>query len=156
MIIPSVSFHAFRLADLDEIELLPDEADLVREHAEFFNQLSKTPGGFCGTARLSGKVLYFGGYYATEPGTVQVFIVPDKRALKNPIAFFRTVLLWRKRVENLPGIVRIETFSLLTGRICKWMKRCGFACVGETTRYTEAGNRFMVWRRSKVDGVWGR
>jgi hypothetical protein len=151
----SVTFHFYRPADLDEIELLPDEAKLIRDSAEFFSGLSSQPGAFCGTARLANKIVYIGGYYPTEEGTVQVFIIPDKRAVKNPIAFFRTVLLWRKRVESLPGVNRIETFSILTWRISKWMKRCGFACVGETTRYTEAGVRFMIWRRSKVDGIWG-
>lgn len=156
MTTPKVTFHPYKPADLDEINLLPDEAETVRQGAAFFEQLTREPEQFCGTARRDGKLLFIGGYYWTEPGTVQVFIVPDNRAIAYPVAFIKAVMHWRRWVEGLPGAERIETFSLLTKRICVWMRRCGFACVGETTRYTEAGERFMVWRRSKVDGVWGR
>lgn len=156
-----ISFAPYRPEYLDVIDLLPDEAEIVREGADFLQELSRRPFDwraphFCGAAFIDSALLYIGGYYTTEPGVVQVFIIPDKRALRHPIAFYRTVLLWRGIVESRIGVSRMETFSLLTGRICKWMRRCGFTCEGETTRYTKSGGRFMLWSRSKKDGVWGR
>lgn len=152
----NVTFSVFKPADLAEIDLLDDEADVVRAGQDFLASLTTGERQHCGTARLYGRILYIGGYYETSPGVVQVFVIPDKRALLYPFALFRTVYWWRTMLESMPWVERMETFSLMSRRISKWMRKCGFTCEGETTRYTKDGKRFWLFSRSKIDGVWRR
>lgn len=151
------SYRNFRESDLDWLELLDDECELVRQHVETLKQLAIKSGmrKTCGIAMYDKQPLFIGSYCQIAPGVAEVFIIPGKRALQYPRAFVRSVILWRQWLEKRPWCNRIQTLSLPTSLIDRWMEAMGFVCEDTLNSYTEAGQAYRLWSREKVDGVWG-
>lgn len=151
------SFRPYKSGDLKAIELLEDEREVIEAHEEFFaaladkNRERKT----CITTMYKEHILFIVGYYEVEPGVAQVFVIPSKLIFKHPLPFIKMVRHWRVWLEETQWCRRIQTVSLPTKLIDKWMTKLGFACEAKLIGYTE-GRDYNLWGREKHNGIWGR
>lgn len=127
-----LSFRAFTLADLQLLELLPDEREAIEANASELsrwadkNEPTDYKRRVCVTTLLDEKPLFVAGYYEIEPGTAQVFIIPDRRVRRFSKSFVRAVRDWLRWLEGRPWCERIQTVSLPTEDIDRWMLSLGF------------------------------
>jgi hypothetical protein len=139
------------------MDLLDDERRAVDEAIGWLEALAKQSSQrqTCGVAFYDGQPLFIGGYCEVAPGVVQVFCIPDRRIYANPKAFFKCVIFWRDWMQARSWCQRLQTHSLPTTLIDRWMGAIGFVCEGLAKEYNGTGQDYNLWSRDKLNGVWG-
>lgn len=158
MSIPKYRVRALNREEFAKVDLVDDEAELIRAHFDALAKLGDSymgdDGGFCAVVYRGDEPLFIGGYKLIDSNVFQVFVMPDKRVYQFPKAFYESTkqfLFWLMRHE---WCERIQTFSLPTCRIDRWMKALGFVCEGDADVYTEAGKPYRLWSLERANGVW--
>jgi hypothetical protein len=153
----SYRFRPVRALDLELMDLLDDEKDLILGQAKDIEALAKKESDHkaCIVCLHLDKPLFVAGCYETCPGTVRVFVIPDKRIFERPKAFVWAVLLWQRWLQSRPWCNRIETVSLPVKRIDRWMRALGYLCECRSSHYTVDGRDYNLWSKVKRNGIWG-
>lgn len=140
----------------DSMELLDDEKAAILKQRKFLVGLGMAPAdhSWCGLMTRDGIPLFAGGWVEVAPGCVEVFVIPDKRMRRCPKEFHRLVRCVLRWIEGFDWCREIRTASLPIPRIDGWMKALKFRCKGNAKSYTKTGQKYKLWSRVKVDGVW--
>lgn len=144
----------------DSVELLDDEKEAIQAKRDLLAWMGahKADGDdhvFAALVTVRDEPAFMGGFVETSPGVAEVFILPDKNGIrKYPKEFHRLVKVFLLWVEGFDWVKQTQTASVPLPRIDGWMKALKFRCEGDTNSYTRSGQKYKLWSRVKVDGVW--
>ncbi len=126
----------------------------VRDHELNYIGLDNLAGLIAGSTSVTyfieDKPVAIVGYIKVWPGTIEVFVIPDKRLKEHGYKVVRhlkkilTIML-----EDLP-IHRMQTDSLADDETDKWMRVLGFTCEGTMPYYTPEKHTYRRWGRYKA------